>query len=93
MEFIVLSIPDMTKSKDLGDLDAASGLKVLGDEAGRTEQHQIDPLFLWDYIKRNKKCLADTMWKSHNFIIEIYTAFTGNGIVSKTMKNQGYYIW
>lgn len=61
MQFIVLSIPDMTKSKDLEDPDSASGLKVLGDQTGHTEQLQNDPLSLWDYIKSNKECLAETM--------------------------------
>lgn len=97
MQFIVMSIPDMTKSKDLRDLDFASGLKVLGDQAGHTDQLQNDLLFLWDYINSNKEGLAETMWKSQSktpyFMIEVYTVFTGNGKVSKTIKNQGYYIW
>lgn len=88
----VLSIPDMTKSKYPGNLDSASGLKFLGDQAGHTEQLQNDLRFLWDYINSNKECLAETMRKSHNFMIEIYTVLAGNGKVHKTMKNQGSYI-
>lgn len=59
MQFIVLSTPDMTESQDLEDFDSASGLKVVEDQAGHTELLQNDPLFLWDYSR--KECLAETM--------------------------------
>lgn len=36
--WLVLCIPDMTKSKDLGNFDPVSGLNMAGDQAG-AEQH------------------------------------------------------
>lgn len=58
---LVLSIPDVTKSKGPGDSDPARGMKIVGDRAAHKELPQEDPLFSWDDMNRDKEYLAQTL--------------------------------
>lgn len=82
----------MTKSKDPGDFDPTSGLKVVGDHTGHKELPQEDSLFLWDNMNSNKEYLAQAVCKCHKLPIEFYAACTEDGKKSKAIKNQGYHI-